>query len=102
MASARRVHKRCHRSGQEAEKVKPKCIDANHLRELRLLYSLSKKQSEVLYWIALGLNTKMIAKHMRVSAKAVEYHRANLYRKTGFENPVDLCRFAIRTKLIIP
>ncbi len=39
-----------------------------------------------------GRCTKEIAADLGLSPKTVEYHRAELYRLFGVDNPVSLCR----------
>lgn len=57
---------------------------------------------QVLGEIALGRNIKAIADLMDVTPKAIEWHLAQIYRKTGYSSHVELCRFAIRIQLIDP
>lgn len=52
--------------------------------------------------LALGKTSKEIATSRRCSFKAVEWMRRIIYRKTGYRNEAELCRFAIRLGLIQP
>ena len=47
-----------------------------------------------------GKGTKEIAAELGLSAKTVEYHRAQLYREFGVNNPVSLCRRGLALGLI--
>ena len=60
---------------------------------------LTPREREVLQLLAEGLHTKEAAHRLRVSAKTVETHRANLMRKLGLHNVADLTRYAIREGL---
>ncbi len=68
---------------------------------LRLYPSVAKRierlgrRGQVLEAMWSGKCTKEIAADLGVSPKTVEYHRAQLYRVFGVENPVSLCRRAL-------
>jgi len=47
-----------------------------------------------------GKGTKEIGAELGISPKTVEFHRANLYRLFGVQDPVSLCRRAIAAGLI--
>ena len=64
--------------------------------------SLTDREFEVLVGIANSLNVKEIAFEWHLSSKTVEYHRANLYRKTGCHCSADLTRLAWRHGLCDP
>ena len=53
------------------------------------------RRGEVLEAMWSGKCTKEIAADLGLSPKTVEYHRAQLYRLFGVENPVSLCRRAL-------
>ncbi len=53
------------------------------------------RRGEVLEAMWAGKCTKEIAADLRLSPKTVEYHRTELYRLFGVENPVSLCRRAL-------
>ena len=50
------------------------------------------RRGQVLEGIWAGKGTKEIAADLGLSPKTVEYHRAQLYRLFGVDNPVSLCR----------
>jgi DNA-binding NarL/FixJ family response regulator len=50
------------------------------------------RRGQVLEGMWAGKSTKEIAADLGVSPKTVEYHRAQLYRLFGVNNPVSLCR----------
>lgn len=53
------------------------------------------RRGQVLEGVWGGKCTKEIAADLGLSPKTVEYHRAQLYRLFGVENPVSLCRRAL-------
>lgn len=60
-----------------------------HLIDL-LLAQLSPREHEVKHFIAMGYANKNIAAELDVSQRTVEAHRANIFRKLGVRNAVDL------------
>ncbi len=57
---------------------------------------LSDREFEIFEFIGQGLGTRQIAEHLRLSARTVEVHRANIKRKLGLARGTDLVHFAIR------
>ena len=55
-------------------------------------FSCPGRREEVLRRMWAGMSTKEIAADLGISPKTVEYHRAQLYRLFGVDNPVSLCR----------
>ena len=66
------------------------------------LGKLSKRETEVLYHLAMGLNCKEIARALGLSHKTVEKHQYSLRRKLKTHRTAELTRFAIREGLISP
>jgi len=64
------------------------------------LDTLSPRQREILKLVADGLNTKEIARHLSISAKTVETHRAQLMERLNIHDVVGLVRFAIKMGLV--
>ncbi|MBA2515684.1 MAG: response regulator transcription factor [Solirubrobacterales bacterium] len=60
---------------------------------------LSPREQEVLKLIAEAYTNKRIAETLHVAEKTVESHRANLLRKLGMRDRVELVRYAIRRGL---
>ena len=60
------------------------------------------RRQQVLEAMWAGKCTKEIARELGLSPKTVEYHRAQLYRLFGVNNPVSLCRRAMVVGLIEP
>lgn len=61
--------------------------------------TLSRREIEVLRYVARGMATKEIAQIMHVSAKTIDNHRSNLMDKLDIHDRVELARFAIREGL---
>jgi DNA-binding NarL/FixJ family response regulator len=57
--------------------------------------SLSRREEDVLRFIALGFLTKEIALRLRISIKTVETHKANAMTKLGMCSRVDIVRYAV-------
>jgi len=62
--------------------------------------TLSKREAEVLAYIARGLTKKQMAERMHISIKTVDNHASSLMRKLDIHNRVELARFAIRERLV--
>lgn len=63
---------------------------------------LTPREQEVLKLIAEAYTNKQIGEILHLSEKTVESHRANLLRKLGMRDRVELVRYAIRRGLIEP
>jgi DNA-binding NarL/FixJ family response regulator len=63
---------------------------------------LTPRQSEILQLIALGQSTKEIASHLKLSAKTVESHRAQIMERLDIRHVAGLVRYAIRVGLVAP
>jgi DNA-binding NarL/FixJ family response regulator len=58
--------------------------------------SLSPRERDVFALLVKGLSNTQVAKALYISAKTVETHRANVYRKLGAHNVADLVHAAYR------
>ncbi len=63
---------------------------------------LSPRETEIVKMIAEGRTSREIGETLFISEKTVERHRANLLRKLGMRDRVELTRYAIRRGLIEP
>lgn len=63
---------------------------------------LTPRQNRVAELIALGLQTKEIARVLAISTKTVESHRMNIKERLQTRTLVGIVRYAIRAKLIEP
>ena len=62
-----------------------------HTQRLRqALASLSPREREVLGELLRGHYNKNIAEHLGISARTVEFHRANIFEKMGVESAIEL------------
>lgn len=61
---------------------------------------LSKREVEVVQLLCEGLSSKESARRLHLSAKTVENHRYNIYRKCGVDSIASLMRYAIQLGLI--
>jgi two-component system response regulator FixJ len=59
------------------------------------LATLSPRERELLAAVIEGKSTKMIADSLRISARTVDHHRANLMEKMHAANVADLVRMAL-------
>jgi DNA-binding NarL/FixJ family response regulator len=57
--------------------------------------SLSKREEDVLRYVALGFLTKEIASRLQISIKTVETHKANAMNKMGMHSRIDIVRYAV-------
>lgn len=55
---------------------------------------------DVLLKITEGKNNKLIAKEMGVAERTVEYHKANIYKKTNSNSVADLVMLTIVSRLM--
>ena len=62
---------------------------------------LTKRELEVLQWVANGLFNEEIAEKLHNSATAVKGHRSKLLQKSGTKNTAGLIMYAIKNKIIL-
>ena len=63
---------------------------------------LSKREAEVLYWVAEGLRTEDVSQKLCISAVTVEKHIANSCKKLDAKNRTQCVRMAVNLGLLIP
>ena len=56
---------------------------------------LTKREKEVLQYIADGFNNTQIAEKLFISARTVETHRTNIMQKLDIHDAANLMRFAL-------
>ena len=66
------------------------------------LRSLSRRELQVFKLLAEGRPASGVAARLSLSPKTVGVHRANIGKKMGFRNAVQLVRLAIRCNVIKP
>ncbi len=63
---------------------------------------ITTREKEILTKVAEGLSNAKIADQLFISIRTVETHKTNLSKKLGFTSTVDLVKYAIKHKLILP
>ncbi|MBI2258231.1 MAG: response regulator transcription factor [Flavobacteriia bacterium] len=61
---------------------------------------LTKREIEIIQYIALGLSNNEIGTKLFISARTVDTHRTNIMRKINVNNVAGLIRFAYTSKII--
>jgi DNA-binding CsgD family transcriptional regulator len=69
-----------------------------HLNEEDKLFS--RREKEILHWMADGLSSKMIAGKLHISEHTVNNHRRSMQDKSNMPNAIALVSFAIRKEII--
>ena len=64
------------------------------------LDALSSRERDVMLLLAQGQTYQQIANALGISAKTVDFHRANILRKLSLDSRADLTRYATRRGLI--
>ena len=72
----------------------------DHLRIFNGNKLFSKREKEVLIWMAEGLSSKMIAHKLNISEHTVINHRRSMQEKSNKPNATALVSFAIRNGII--
>ena len=62
--------------------------------------SLSKREREIVGWLAEGYSSKRIADKLNLSESTVIIHRKNMLKKTNTKNVAELISYAIRHGII--
>ncbi len=69
-------------------------------RKFELYDRLSPREQQILRLLAEGIGYKDIGQELNISAKTVNVHRANIFKKLGLEKQVDIVKYAIKIGLI--
>lgn len=77
-------------------------LSANTPKTVDNTPKLTKREKEMVTFVAKGLSNQEIAQLSFLSVKTVETHRSNINRKLKTHNSADVTRYAIRRGLIIP
>ncbi len=76
---------------QAMQAVRARTDSERELQRLRqALASLSPREREVLDELIRGHYNKNIAEHLGITARTVEFHRANIFEKMGVESAIEL------------
>lgn len=65
----------------------------------RRVGTLSRREREVLEWLALGCSNKVIARELGISPRTVEIHRANMMVKLGARHAAEAIRVWLQAGL---
>lgn len=65
-----------------------------------ILEKLTRREREILIFVARGATNNEIAQTLGISVRTVERHRYNMMKKTKFRNEANVIQFAIRRGLI--
>ena len=63
---------------------------------------LSEREKQVFNLLIEGNSSNDIGEVLCISPKTVDKHRANIAKKIGTENPIQMVRYAVRTGLLDP
>ncbi|EAY31454.1 response regulator [Microscilla marina] len=75
-------------------------LDTKNSSGKTLLPTLTFREKEVLEQVVAGLGNREIGDKLCISTRTVENHRANILRKFGLKNTVELVKFAIENSLV--
>lgn len=62
---------------------------------------LTSREKEVIEMLCKGLSVKDIAEAFCVSSRTIDNHKANIMRKLGFHNTVELVKYAVKERIIV-
>jgi DNA-binding NarL/FixJ family response regulator len=63
-------------------------------------FNLSVRELEILKLYAEGFINKEIGQKLNISVRTVETHKNHIMKKLGIKSPVEMVKFAIRSKII--
>lgn len=69
---------------------------------VRLVFSLTERERQVLVLIADGKSTKETATRLGISYKTADSHRSRILEKLGVHETASMVRYAIRAGLVAP
>jgi DNA-binding CsgD family transcriptional regulator len=71
-------------------------------QSVRIVFSLTERERQVLVLIAEGKSTKEAAARLGISYKTADSHRSRILEKLGVHETASMVRYAIRAGLIAP
>lgn len=77
-----------------------KYVDTNYFYPVPEDTTLTKKEREILLWMAEGLSSKQIAGKVYASENTISNHRKNMLKKTNAKNVAELIRYAMKANII--
>ena len=66
-----------------------------HLAALRVVELLTTRERQVLAQVIAGASNKVAGRHLGISPRTIEVHRAHIMEKLGARNTADLVRIAL-------
>lgn len=75
-------------------------VEKQQRPKYRLDVQLSQRELEVVQLLCEGRSSKEIGRHLHISAKTVENHRYNIYRKCDVDGIASLIRHAVQTGIV--
>ena len=69
---------------------------------VRIVFSLTERERQVLALVAEGKSTKETAASLGISYKTADSHRSRILEKLGVHETASMVRYAIRAGLITP
>jgi len=86
--------------GNEMSLVNTENRSDNKTKILQERFSdISPREKEVLKLLVLGESNKSMARHLNISPKTIELHRANLLKKTQAKSSIELVKMSIQSGL---
>jgi DNA-binding NarL/FixJ family response regulator len=83
------------RTYMEGTRTKPRGNNPNaHL--FRGFNQLTSREKQVFQFLVAGYSSTQISKKLDISSKTIDKHRANIYKKVGVDNPVQMLQYAYR------
>lgn len=79
----------------ELESGAPNLAQARRIRAVEIVKELSKRQREVLQYIAKGFLNKQIAHELNLSERTIKMHRSILMRRLNVPSTADMVRLAV-------
>ena len=77
-----------------------RAVFAPDQQSVRLVFSLTERERQVLVLIAQGKSTKETASQLGISYKTADSHRSRILEKLGVHETASMVRYAIRAGLI--
>ncbi|MBL4755673.1 MAG: response regulator transcription factor [Flavobacteriales bacterium] len=79
---------------------RPTAVNTIPENQVDALTKLTKRELEILGYIAQGLSNNEIGEELFISSRTVDTHRTNLMKKLDVHNVAGLIRFAIQNDLV--
>lgn len=74
-------------------------LDSAHIRAMKLVASLSRREQETLQGLVGGMSNKAVAHRLGISVRTIEMHRSNLMDRLGVKSLAEATHIAIAAGL---